>query len=113
MHVDVQWAAMLSGMSATNPTRANPLELANYYRGHKPPIVLMLDVTNGRARDREGPELVAAGWSLTEPAIQRLYRDYVVVIAELVRPSYPYLAGYPNPENLPDDSDDSTVPAES
>jgi hypothetical protein len=86
MHVDVQWAAMLAGTSATAAARANALDLANYYRAHGLPIVLMLDVTNGLARDREAPELVAAGRSITEPAIQRLYRDYVVAIVDVVRP---------------------------
>lgn len=86
MHVDVQWAAMLSGVSATEAARANALELANYYRAHGLPIVLMLDVTNGIARDREAPALEAAGRSVAEPAIQRLYRDYVVAIVDVVRP---------------------------
>ena len=86
MHVDVQWAAMLGGTSATAAARANALDLASYYRAHGLPIVLMLDVTNGLARDKEAPELVAAGRSITEPAIQRLYRDYVVAIVDVVRP---------------------------
>jgi hypothetical protein len=86
MHVDVQWAAMLAGNSATTAARANALDLANYYRAHDLPIVLMLDVTNGLARNQEAPELVAAGRSITEPAIQRLYRDYVVAIVDVVRP---------------------------
>ena len=96
MHVDVQWAAMLSGMSAAEAARANALELANYYRAHDLPIVLMLDVTNGLARDREAPELVAAGRSITEPAIQRLYRDYVVAINDVVRPTHIGLAAETN-----------------
>jgi hypothetical protein len=75
MHVDVQWAAMLAGTSAAAAAKANALDLSNYYRARKLPIVLMLDVTNGLARDREAPELVAAGRSITESAIQRLYRD--------------------------------------
>ena len=86
MHVDVQWAALLGGTSATTAARANALDLASYYRAHGLPIVLMLDVTNGLARDKEAPELVAAGRSITEPAIQRLYRDYVVAIVDVVRP---------------------------
>ena len=52
MHVDVQWAALLAGVSAAEVARANALELANYYRARDLPIVLMLDVTNGIARDR-------------------------------------------------------------
>jgi hypothetical protein len=87
MHVDVQWAAMLAGTSAAAAARANALDLANYYRAHNLPIVLMLDVTNGLARNQEAPELVAAGRSITEPAIQQLYRDYVVAIVDVVRPT--------------------------
>jgi hypothetical protein len=96
MHVDVQWAAMLSGVSATDAARANALELANYYRAHDLPIVLMLDVTNGLARDREAPALEAAGRSIAEPAIQRLYRDYVIAIVDVVRPIYIGLAAETN-----------------
>ena len=96
MHMNVQWARMLSGMSATAAARADALELADYYRAHDLPIVLMLDVTDGLARDREAPELVAAGRSITEPAIQRLYRDYVVAIADVVRPTYIGLAAETN-----------------
>jgi hypothetical protein len=88
MHVDVQWAAMLAGTSAAAAAKANALDLSNYYRARKLPIVLMLDVTNGLARDREASELVAAGRSITEPAIQRLYRDYVVAIVDVVRPTH-------------------------
>ena len=96
MHVDVQWAAMLAGNSATAAARANALDLANYYRAHNLPIVLMLDVTNGLARDKEAPELVTAGRSITEPAIQRLYRDYVVAIVDVVRPTHIGLAAETN-----------------
>jgi len=96
MHVDVQWAAMLAGNSAAAAARANALDLANYYRAHNLPIVLMLDVTNGLARNQEAPELVAAGRSITEPAIQQLYRNYVVAIADVVRPTYIGLAAETN-----------------
>ena len=96
MHVDVQWAAMLGGTSAAAAARANALDLANYYRAHNLPIVLMLDVTNGLARDKEAPELVAAGRSITEPDIQQLYRDYVVAIVDVVRPIFIGLAAETN-----------------
>jgi hypothetical protein len=96
MHVDVQWAAMLAGTSAAAAAKANALDLSNYYRARKLPIVLMLDVTNGLARDREASELVAAGRSITEPAIQRLYRDYVVAIVDVVRPTHIGLAAETN-----------------
>jgi len=96
MHVDVQWAAMLAGTSAAEAARANALDLANYYRAHSLPIVLMLDVTNGLARSQEAAELVAAGRSITEPAIQQLYRDYVLAIVDVVRPTHIGLAAETN-----------------
>jgi hypothetical protein len=92
MHMDVQWAAMLAGTTAVAAARADALELANYYRAHGLPIVLMLDVTNGIARDQEAPALVAAGRSIAEPAIRRLYRDYVAAIVDVVRPTHIGLA---------------------
>lgn len=96
MHMDVQWAAMLAGTSAAQAARADALDLANYYRAHDLPIVLMLDVTDGLARDREAPALVAAGRSITEPAIQRLYRDYVVALVDVVKPTFIGLAAETN-----------------
>ena len=96
MHMNVQWAAMLGGKSAVDAARADALELANYYRSHNLPVVLMLDVTDGLARDKEAPELVSAGRSITEPAIQRMYRDYVVAIVDVVRPSHIGLVAEPN-----------------
>jgi hypothetical protein len=96
MHMNVQWAAMLGGKSAVDAARADALELANYYRAKDLPIVLMLDVTDGLARDKEAPELVAAGRSITEPVIQRLYRDYVVAIVDVVRPTHIGLVAEPN-----------------
>jgi hypothetical protein len=54
------------------------------------------NVATALARDREAPELVAAGRSITEPAIQRLYRDYVVAIVDVVRPTHIGLAAETN-----------------
>jgi hypothetical protein len=57
---------------------------------------LRASISNGLARDKEAPELVAAGRSITEPAIQRLYRDYVVAIVDVVRPTHIGLAAETN-----------------
>lgn len=43
---------------------------------HGLPVIITLDVTDGLARDREAPHLVAAGRSITEPAVQQLYHEY-------------------------------------
>jgi hypothetical protein len=92
MHGDVPWGALIDGTSATTAARAIMLDLANYYRAHNLSIVVMLDVTNGLARDREAAELVARGRSITEPAIQRLYRNYALAVADVIRPAYLGLA---------------------
>jgi hypothetical protein len=92
MHIDVPWGALIDGTPAPTAARALLLDLANYYRAHNLSIVIMLDVTDGLARDREARELVARGRSITEPAIQRLYRNYVVAVADVVHPAYLGLA---------------------
>jgi hypothetical protein len=56
-----------------------------------------LDVpTNGLDRSAESPALVAAGRSLSEPAIQQLYRDYVTAMDTLIHPDYLGLASETN-----------------
>jgi hypothetical protein len=76
--------------------RSNEVGLANLFRGYGLRVVVMVDVTDGLARDREAPELVAAGRSITEPAVQALYRDYVRSVATLVQPDYLGLAAETN-----------------
>ena len=68
---------LLGGISAAEEVRVVRLPLANYYRGVGQPITVALDVTDGLNRSQESPELIAAGRSISEPAIQQLYRDYV------------------------------------
>jgi hypothetical protein len=87
LHVSPPWTALLAGIPADSAVRADPLGLANYYRSRGiTTIVVTLDATDGLNRAADAPELVAAGRSLAEPAIQRLYRDYAVALDTLVRP---------------------------
>ena len=60
--------------------------LANYFRGLGLRVMVSIDPTDGLDRSRDAPALVAAGRSLAEPAIQQLYRRYVVAMDTLVRP---------------------------
>lgn len=96
MHVDVAWAEMLAGKSAEDALRANGLDLANYYRSKNLKLIVMIDVTNGLARDSEAPALVAAHRSITEPEIQQLYRNYVHAMVNLLHPDYLGLAAETN-----------------
>ena len=88
LHQSVPWAALLAGMPADSAVRSNELGLANLFRAYGLRVVIMVDPTDGLARDREAPELIAAGRSVTEPAIQALYRAYVRSVATLVQPDY-------------------------
>lgn len=96
MHISPPWAALLSGVSATAAVNANELPLANYYRGKNLEIVVMIDATDGLNRAAEAPELVQSGRSISEPAVQQVYRQFVLAIATIVRPAYLGLAAETN-----------------
>ena len=72
------------------------LPLANYYRAVGQPIAVALDVTDGLNWAQESPELIAAGRSITEPAVQALYREYVNAVDTILVPEYLSLAAETN-----------------
>jgi hypothetical protein len=72
------------------------LPLVDYYRGVGQPITVALDVTDGLNRAQESPELIAAGRSITDTAIQRLYREYVNAVDTILHPEFLSLAAETN-----------------
>lgn len=96
MHVDVPWALMLAGTSARDALKKDGVDLEHYYRAKHLRLVMTIDVTNGLARDKEAEALVAAHRSITEPAIQQLYRNYVHAVVETLHPEYLGLAAETN-----------------
>jgi len=97
MHVTVPWAALLAGGSADSLVRTDLLPLVNAYRALGFSIVVIeTDVTDPIDRTREAPELTAAGRSITEPAVQQLYRHYAVAVAADAAPDYLGLASETN-----------------
>lgn len=82
----VPWGPLLDGQSADALVRGNELGLADLYRAKGFDVVVSIDPTNGLDRARDAEALVARGRSLTEPAVQQLYRDYVRAIDALLRP---------------------------
>src|SRR5713101_8236141 len=93
---DPPWATLLAGQAIDSLVRSNQLGLANYFRSKGLRVIVSLDPTNGLDRSSEAPTLVAAGRSLTEPEVQRLYRDYATAIDTIVRPEYLGLASETN-----------------
>ena len=96
MHVDVPWALLLAGTSPEDALRKDGVDLEKYYRSKRLKLVVTIDVTNGLAREAEAPALVAAHRSITEPVVQRLYRNYVRAVVDMLRPDYLGLAAETN-----------------
>ena len=90
------WDSLLAGVRPDSLVRRQLLPVAEYYRGKGLTIVASMDPTNGLDRSADSAPLQTAGRSLTEPAIQALYRAYVVAVDTLVRPAYLSLASETN-----------------
>ena len=96
MHVSAPYKALLTGTSAPTYVNTVDLPLANYYRGKGLTIVVTVDVTNGLDRSAEDPDLVAMHRSITDPAVQQVYRDYVKALVNAIHPVYLGLAAETN-----------------
>jgi hypothetical protein len=96
IHIEPAWDSLLAGRPADSPIRNQLAPLVGFYRAHGMKLFITLDATNGLDRSAESPSLVAAGRSLTEPAIQQLYRSFAVAIDTLLRPEHLGLAAETN-----------------
>ena len=88
IHASPPWAAMLGGASPAGAVDAVEVPLANYFRAKHLALVFTVDATDGLNRAAEAPELVALGKSVTDTAVQRLYREWVFAVAQKLRPDY-------------------------
>jgi hypothetical protein len=88
MHVSPPWDTLLAGYPVDSAVILLHQGLADYYKGSGRTLVVMLDATNGLDRSSDAPELVARGRSLTEPAVQQVFRDFAVATDTLLRPAY-------------------------
>jgi hypothetical protein len=96
IQLSIPWTVLLAGTTAADEVGQVRLPLADYYRANGKKIVVALDVTDGLNRTQEDPALLAAGRSITEPAIQQLYREYVLAVDSILRPDYLSLAAETN-----------------
>jgi hypothetical protein len=88
----VPWRALLADTSAAELVRRDLKGLADLYHGRGLPLIVQIDVTDGLARDREAPELVALGRSIAEPPVQQRYREYLAAVDSILHPEYLGLA---------------------
>ncbi len=96
LHLNPPWTQLLAGASSDSLVRVQELGLVQLYRAHGLTVVIEVDVTNGLDRSAEAPALDSAGRSITDPAVQQLYRNYVASIVRLLAPDYLGLASEVN-----------------
>jgi hypothetical protein len=83
---EAPWDSLLAGTRPDSIVLRQIKPLSDYYRAHNLRVWVYTDPANGLNRAGEANPLVAAGRSITEPAIQQLYRNYCVALDTLVRP---------------------------
>src|SRR3954470_2353109 len=88
----VPWRALLADSSAPFLVTRDLKDLEVHYHGRGMPLIVEIDATDGLARDREAPELVALGRSISEPAVQQKYREYLAAVDSILHPEYLGLA---------------------
>jgi hypothetical protein len=87
IHEELPWTDLLAGLSADAILDRDKVQLVQYIRSKGVQrLVFMGDLNDGLAREREAPQLRAAGRSITEPAVQRLYRDYLLAVDRKLAP---------------------------
>lgn len=84
----VPFRALLADTSARTLVNRDLKELVALYRSRGLPVAIELDATDGLAREKESPELVALGRSISEPAVQQAYREFVLAVDSILRPAY-------------------------
>jgi hypothetical protein len=92
MSFELPWDSLLAGVPVETLVVRDQLGLANYYRAKGHEITVYLDPANGLDRGGESDALVAAGRSITEPAVQQMFRRYAVAMDTVVRPAHLGLA---------------------
>ena len=82
------WTELLSGVDPATLVSQVQVPLAQYYRSKGHELWVYLDPANGLNRAAESDALVSAGRSLTEPAVQRLFRRFAVEMDRQLHPEH-------------------------
>ncbi len=88
MSFELPWDSLLAGLPPETLVVREHVPLANYYRTKGHELWIYLDPANGLNRAGESDALVRNGRSITEPAIQSMFRRFAVVIDSIVRPEH-------------------------
>ena len=96
VHEELPWTRLLAGETPDAILAPEKDGLIDFYRGKGFKLVFIADATDGLGREREAPQLRLAGRSIAEPAVQRLYRDWIMAFVRRYRPEYVGLAAETN-----------------
>ena len=88
IHEELPWTDLLNGTSADAILERDKTKLIEYCRGKGLRLGFMADLTDGLSRADEAPQLRALGRSIAEPAVLRVYRDYVLSFVAKFKPDY-------------------------
>lgn len=87
IHEEVPWTDLLAGKSPDAILDDEKVALVQLLRSKGLDLIFMGDLNDGLARESEAPQLRAAGRSIAEPAVQKLYRDYMLAVDRKLRPA--------------------------
>jgi len=96
LHEAMPWTRLLAGADPDALAQELHGSLVAYYRGKGHLVVFTLDPTDGLSRGDEAPELRDAGRSITESAVQQLYRRWGRAVLSVLKPDYLGLAAETN-----------------
>ena len=88
IHEELPWKDLLGGMSPDAILDRDKVELVKYMRAKGLKIYFMAELNDGLSRGEESPQLRALKRSITEPAVQQAYRNYVLAVAKKLKPDY-------------------------
>jgi hypothetical protein len=92
MVLDVPWKALLADTTPSFLIRRDNFPVAQRFQQRGLPLTVVVEPANGLDRAAEADALVSMGRSITEPAVQRAYREYVVAVDSILHPAYLALA---------------------
>lgn len=88
IHEELPWADLLAGISPDAILDRDKVALVDYIRRKGLELVFIGDLTDGLDRSAEASKLRTLGRSIREPAVQALYRDYLLAVDRRLKPIY-------------------------
>jgi hypothetical protein len=87
IHLEPPWPAILAGEPMPSIAAREHDNVVNFWRQNNLDLIIVVDAENGVERTSDSDNLRKAGRSMTEPAIQQLYRDWVKLLVTRYHPT--------------------------